>query len=394
MERMSALPIRRKVVPLVALIAAAAITVPVANQLRNGASRSEVTRGIFQGGASTSRSEPRAQERATTAVPPSGTTVTRALAEPLDAQSGQHAPTFDIARIERSGEAVIAGRASAGVTVELLRDNEVLSRAVADQSGEFVIVPLRLPVGTYKLTLRSKQPDGSELTSKQSVSVALETLPNEHSIAALKTAVKPTAMPPHSAIIKGEDNLLVFEAIAVDSDGKFHVRGRARPSAPINLYLNDNFIASVTSGADEQFSVTINEGVSPGAYRVRLEEVQANSGIIIARSEAAFHVPAAATAASASVQPKRTAQDNTPAEVRTEVSAANPMLPKEGGSPSDVVIPKVVTATVIHGDSLWSISRHTYGAGERYPAIFGANRKQIRNPDLIYPGQIFVLPAR
>ena len=50
-------------------------------------------------------------------------------------------PTFDVARIEPTGEAVIAGRAAPGATVELLRNGEVHDRAVADQSGQFVMVP-------------------------------------------------------------------------------------------------------------------------------------------------------------------------------------------------------------------------------------------------------------
>lgn len=44
------------------------------------------------------------------------------------------------------------------------------------------------------------------------------------------------------------------------------------------------------------------------------------------------------------------------------------------------------------GDYLWKIARRTYGQGIRYLTIFEANREQIRDPDLIYPGQVFVLP--
>jgi len=44
------------------------------------------------------------------------------------------------------------------------------------------------------------------------------------------------------------------------------------------------------------------------------------------------------------------------------------------------------------GDSLWRISRATYGTGMRYAVIYGANHNQIRNPDLIYPGQVLLLP--
>ena len=57
-----------------------------------------------------------------------------------------------------------------------------------------------------------------------------------------------------------------------------------------------------------------------------------------------------------------------------------------------VVIPDVTTAIVSRGDNLWRISQATYGHGKRYTVIFSANRKLIRNPNLIYPDQIFVLP--
>ena len=48
--------------------------------------------------------------------------------------------------------------------------------------------------------------------------------------------------------------------------------------------------------------------------------------------------------------------------------------------------------TVQPGHTLWAISNERYGAGELYVVIYRANRAQIRNPDLIYPGQIFTLP--
>src|SRR5260370_24768984 len=67
----------------------------------------------------------------------------------------------------------IAGRAARGAIVELLRSGERHDRAVADQSGQFVMVPPRLPPGDYDLTLRSRQPDGQQATSKQGVVVTL-----------------------------------------------------------------------------------------------------------------------------------------------------------------------------------------------------------------------------
>jgi len=93
---------------------------------------------------------------------------------PRSPVTDESVPVFDIARIERTGDAVIAGRAAPGAIVELLRNGERHYRAVADQSGQFVMVPPRLPPGDYELTLRSRQPDGKQATSKQSVVVALD----------------------------------------------------------------------------------------------------------------------------------------------------------------------------------------------------------------------------
>ncbi len=225
---------------------------------------------------------------------------------PIPPDSGDGVPAFDIARIEPTGEAVIAGRATPGATVELLRNGELHDRAVADQSGQFVMVPPRFPSGTYDLTLRSKQLDGSQATSKQSVAVAIEAGPADRPAVALMTPGKPTVV-------------------------------LSQPSAPKPM---------AGAGVD---SVEIAPG---GKFRA--------SG--------------------------RAQQPQLAAAVAT-------VLP-DGGSSSTVVVPKIATTTVSRGDSLWRLSRLRYGVGTRYAVIYKANREQIRNPNLIHPGQIFVLPAR
>jgi nucleoid-associated protein YgaU len=162
----------------------------------------------------------------------------------------------------------------------------------------------------------------------------------------------------------------------------------------VRLYLNDSFVASATAGADGRFAVTINEGVAPGSYRVRLDEVESNSGEVRARAEVPFNVPD--TVVTASVPAQATASkrpDIAAAAKQPQLAARVATVPPDGDSSSTVVVPKVVTTTVSRGDSLWRLSRNTYGAGTRYAVIYKANREQIRNPDLIYPGQIFVIPT-
>jgi nucleoid-associated protein YgaU len=231
-------------------------------------------------------------------------------ASPSSPETDASVPAFDIARIEQTGDAVIAGRAAPGAIVELLRNGEPHDRAVADQSGQFVMVPPRLPPGDYELTLRSRQPDGKRATSKQSVVVALA-------------------------------------------------------------------------------------------------EVQSSSGAVQSRAEVPFNVPATVGAnrsapdqAAGSSQAQQPSQP--PSQIAKPQDIAISQLPhataaiplSDGGSLSAGVGPKIATTVVSRGDSLWRISRVTYGAGMRYAVVYKANHDQIRNPNRIYPGQVLVLPMK
>lgn len=342
--------------------------------------------------ASSERNEaPAALAAAQAEVKAVGTTLAGSPAAP---GGGDGVPAFDIARIEPTGEAVIAGHAAPRATVELLRNGELLDSAIADQSGQFAMVPPRLPPGTYDLTLRSKQPDGKQALSKQSVAVELESGPNTPPIVALMAPDKPTVVLSQPAAPKPMTGTVVVDTVEIEPGGKFHVTGRASPGATVRLYLNESFVAPVTAGADGRFAVTINKGVSPGSYRVRVDEVEATSGAVRTRAEVPFNVPDTVVTALTPVPAASSTQPDVAASQMPQSATATSAAPSEGSSPSTVVVPKITTTTVSRGDSLWRISRLTYGAGQRYAAIYRANRKQIRNPDLIYPGQIFVLPTR
>jgi nucleoid-associated protein YgaU len=313
------------------------------------------------------------------------------IGSPASPESSDGVPTFDVASIEPTGEAVIAGRATPGATVELLRDGEVHDRAVADKSGQFVLVPPKLPPGTYDLTLRSKTPDGRVATSQQRVTTALEPRSTERPVVALVTPNKPTVVLSQPGAPKPA-GAVVVEAVEIEPGGKFHVSGQARPGAALRLYLNDSFVTSVTAGADGRFAVTINEGVAPGNYRVRLDEAS-SSGAVRARAEVPFTAPE--TTASVSAQAATSRRPDSAAAQQPQLAAAGTtVLPDNGSQSSTVVVPKITTTTVSRGDSLWRLSQASYGAGTRYAVIYKANREQIRNPNLIYPGQVFVVPAK
>src|SRR5262245_16877853 len=261
---MTAKSISRIILALMAILATGSIIAIFLSGSNNGAGTSTTV---------TTNAKPPAQKQtALAAVQSEANALASSLggASPLPPQGNDGVPSFDVARIEPSGDAVIAGRAAPGATVELLRNGEPHDKAVADQSGQFVMVVPRLPAGTYDLTLRARQADGKQITSKQSVAVVLEPQATERPVVALVTPNKPTIVLSQPGAAKpAGGSAVVVEAVEVDAGGKFHVSGQARPNSAVRLYLNEALIASVTSGADGRFAVTINEGVKPGSYRVR-----------------------------------------------------------------------------------------------------------------------------
>jgi len=394
-------------------------------------------------------------------------------------------PAFDVARIERTGEAVVAGRAAPGATVELLRGGEPHDQTLANEAGEFVIIPRPLPPGNYDLTLRSTQRDGQKLISKNAVAVVVSPRGDRPAAAligprkdvgpsveprtddgavsasvgpgnddkpvvgALVVPDKPALAPPKPARSRvGADAIdavdIRIDAVDTKPGGKLYVSARSTPGGVVRLYLNDAFIASATPSADGRVAFAIESGMTPGDYRIRLEKVDV-SGSIQARTEVPFKAPtstfatasgtlptpasrpdgsaqgplsAGPVAAASDVAENRSAGADRPALPRPAGSseatenrptqadrpaAPRPAVVAETGSPpvsaadpadrtTTVVVPKVETTVVSRGDSLWRISRTTYGTGLHYPVIVRANREQIHNPDLIHPGQVFVLP--
>ena len=193
---MTATSMSRMAVPYVVLAAACGVALVFAIQYSHRAPPVDAKAASAAQAASTPASGPQSQGPAALAAAQAqaNAVVGGLTGSPVPPDSGDGVPTFDVARIEPTGEAVIAGRAAPGATVELLRNGEVHDRAVADKSGQFVMVPPKLPAGTYDLTLRSREPDGKQTTSRQSVAVVIEPKATDRPVVALITPNKPTVV--------------------------------------------------------------------------------------------------------------------------------------------------------------------------------------------------------
>jgi nucleoid-associated protein YgaU len=375
---------------------------------------------------------------------------------PTPATDAPLVPSFDVVRVEPNGESVIAGRGAPGATIEMLRDGQVHARAAADQAGLFAFVPPALPPGSHQVTLQSIAPDGTRQRSKESVTIIVGEGRNTRPLVAITAPDKPTVLlsnpevpepkvaeapaqpaapaqqqasarppaapaPPAPAPAQGRLDVAIV-AVDAEQGGRLFVSGQGTPGASVRLYLNDTFIAPGNVGGDGKVSFAIGRGVRPGDYQVRIDDVDPVTGSVKSRAEVAFNVPspserqttsvasaapAAPRAPGAVPEPSSTAAapqsaTATPTAPSTGPAAAlNPQVASQVASAGSdaalrsgtILIPDVNTAIVSRGDNLWRISQRIYGSGYRYTVIYGANQKQIRNPDLIYPGQVFVLPA-
>jgi nucleoid-associated protein YgaU len=269
-------------------------------------------------------------------------------------------PSFDIVRIDPQGGAVIAGRGEPGAEVSIRSDGTEIGHATADGQGAWALTLTEpLPPGPHALTLREHTAAGQELASLGSVLMAVpERGPAapQPPLAVLTVPQLPPQVlqgPPGEGTAK--PGHLGLGALNYDARGEMQMSGTAAPDTTVRLYADNQPIGEAHTDKAGRWSLVPGTApgtaIAEGTHQLRLDQVGPD-GKVTARAELPF---------------------------RRE------LIPL-----GEVAVGRVV---VQPGNSLWRIAYHTYGHGVRYTVIYQANRDQIRDPNLIYPGQVFTVPA-
>ena len=145
------------------------------------------------------------------------------------------------------------------------------------------------------------------------------------------------------------EGALSVEVVDYDDKGNISIGGKSKPGEHVQVYLDNKLVGTAVADSKGEWHVTPDKTVPPGIYKLRVDSVA--EGRVTARIELPFS--------------------------RAERVAAL------SGQSLVIVQP---------GNSLWRIARRTLGSGMKYTTIYAANRAQILDPDLIYPGQVFSLP--
>ena len=197
-------------------------------------------------------------------------------------------------------------------------------------------------------TVLTKEPSESELVSTTSGSEQPTVLlADDEGVKVIQGSVGPNVMTD-----------VLFDTINYSKDGGVAVTGRGRPEAIVRFYVDNAPVASTSVDQEGYWSADLSD-VKAGIYTLRLDQLDL-SGKVSSRVESPF---------------KRENRDLLAGQIKDIASPA-----------------RINVITVQPGNTLWAISRERYGRGILYVQVFDANKDKIRDPDLIYPGQIFDLP--
>ncbi len=261
-------------------------------------------------------------------------------------------PRFDIVRVDPQGSAVVAGRGQPGSEIRLYANGSLIaSETAVNERGEWVIVvDTPLGEGDQELTLEMVLADGSTVTSTETVVVAVPDRPGMKPLVILGNdqGMSKILQQPGDGVMVGD---LSIDIIDYGDDGRVILQGRAKPGANVRGYIDNQPIGDALSDDEGRWTLVPTQSIAPGRYTLRLDQL-GEKGLVTARVEVPFE--------------------------RAEPDQAR------------LAAGQVV---VQPGNSLWRISRRLYGRGTLYTVIFESNQDHIKDPDLIYPGQIFVLPS-
>lgn len=351
-------------------------------------------------------------------------------------------PTFDIVRVEPTGDAVIAGLSAPNNQIQIVSGDEIVAIANANENGEWALV-LEQPFkpGGHQIGIRTVSSIGENSTlSEQLVTIsvpkasaetaivmldspgepsavwqspaakirpptepssdetlALESLPStnvapgEKDSTTLGSQVEPaqdpkvqTIEPTQAKELPGPENgLVTVEAIETESDGSLYASGVSEPKAVVQVYFDEELVGKTTTSSKGRWQLQTQHLLPQGSYKVRVDRLNGVTGQVEGRRIVPFNLHSLETAANNVATRQGTEIES---ELRKEVASGSQSARTQG------VVEKTDAVIVEEGYNLWSISRRILGRGIRFTTLYSANKEQLRSPSIVFPGQVLIVP--
>jgi nucleoid-associated protein YgaU len=384
---------------------AAAGTAPAASTTSADAQPANATAAASIGGLP---ELPAASSQLANSAPPIPATGTDVATAPA-AQPATETPTptlpsttgaaeVQVTAVEIEGDRIfVAGKAPAGSTVRGFADKAVIGEIKTDSTGNFVIDgTMALSVGSHIIEVELLDANGKVVVR---ASVPFERPEGEQvSVVAQNTdtsaadAIHPELAEFERLRVSLTKALTILEGLYANGQKPaLEQLAAARSSTEFGLQSIIGFRPGPTASAEFTAAVTTHG-------------TKAKEALALLQSVKTGDVDGLGAVLPKLVSLIRELLDQpTPvAAVAVSPTAGTTTAPAAPASTTDATAPKTIqqaplaqsdnSVIIRRGDTLWQISRRVYGQGVRYTTIYLANETQIRNPDMIEPGQIFTVP--
>ena len=343
-------------------------------------------------------------------------------AEPAAAEPSEEAAVEDVAdaapqiplltdrRFEPDGGYLMSGTAAPGLPLAVFVDGAEVERFDVGADGSFLAIGFLGMSDAPRVLELVSDPDGAALRADErfimAASVAPEVIPETVDVAQVEpsqasapettvavqsgeggdtqadvpqTATAEPAAPSTPAILavtpEGVEVVqapvardappevmsnVALDTITYNLDGDVVLGGRALGQGFVQVYVDNAPVSRLPVDEDGTWRGDLPD-VDTGVYTLRIDEVD-EGGDVVSRIETPF--------------------------LREDPADVIEVMAEEVADPNFTV----ATRTVQPGATLWAIAEERYGSGVLYVNVFEANKDRIRDPDLIYPGQVFILP--
>ena len=253
-------------------------------------------------------------------------------------------PKFDLVRVENDGAAIIAGSAKPNSEVRLMIDGKELDIMKSDSKGTFAFITT-IPKGDQPMELQLEEVGNTGLKSLETVLIMPTKADELVSPKIIIAEANGQILIQEQAGVGPDIQPLSLDTINYSASGDVILAGRASSNQVVRVYV-DNTPVVLGEVSDGKWLFEI-PNIKEGLYTLRVDALD-DTGKVVDRVESPFQ------------------------RVIREMETGQ--------------------ATIQPGFTLWKLAELKYGFGYRYVQIFEANRDTIKDPDLIYPGQIFQIP--
>ena len=349
-------------------------------------------------------------------------------------------PTFDVVRVETDGAAMIAGSAEAGSTIAIRLNEDVVAEVKADGSGKFAsFVSLPKSEDAQVLTLDNGSGDApgeqvivAPIAAAPTPQKVAEEAPAPEAVVAVAPTVAPAADPEPAPQVVADVELsdegvseavsdVALEAIQeVTTVAKADVvaepeiettnveqsepEAAPEPQRPVILLATDEGVRVLQEpnapkpdamtallgsiSYDDAGDVALT-GTGAGEFvRVYLDNRPVATSQIAVSGDWQAGLPVVDTGIYTLRVDELNKKGDVVARVETPFKREEPEVLAAATEPKKLI----QAVTVQPGATLWAIAQERYGSGTLYARVVEANAESIKDPDLIYPGQVFTVP--